>query len=134
MTPVDHVFVFRGSLNRCLAQGTFMRSFYERFLGSSDEVREKFEDVDMERQFQMVTDSLYVLAVVAEDAHGPEVLAGLADRHSRKGADVRPELYDLWLAALMKTVAGFDPEFGPEVEEAWRETLAPGIAYMRSRY
>ena len=134
MTLVDYAFVFRGSLNRCLAQATFMRSFYERFLGSSDEVREKFAGVDMERQFQMVTDSLYVLAVVAEGGHGPEALASVAERHSRRGADVRAELYDLWLAALVTTVAGFDPEFGPEVEDAWRQTLAPGIAYMQSRY
>jgi len=111
-----------------------MHRFYERFLGSSEEVREKFAGVDLERQFQMVTDSLYVLAVVAEGQGPTEALEGIAERHSRRGADIRSGLYDLWLGALLATVADHDPEFDPEVEDAWRQTLATGIEYMRSRY
>lgn len=134
MTRAAQVDTFRGSLNRCLAQGPFMRRFYDRFLGSSEEVRGKFEGVDMERQFQMVTDSLYVLAVLVEDGKSPEALGNIAERHSSRGADVGPALYDLWLVALLETVAEHDPEYGPEVEGAWRHTLSEGIEYMRSRY
>lgn len=137
MTGFDQIGVFRRSLDRCLADGWFIKSFYERFLSSSEEVREKFKDTDMARQYRMMTDSLYVLAEAAESGHDSadgESLAGVAARHSRQGVDIRPELYDRWTSALMEAASEHDPEFTPEVEQAWREALAAGIEYMRSRY
>ena len=57
-----------------------------------------------------------------------------SERHSREDLDIRPGLYDLWLAALLQAVAGCDPEHTPQIEVAWRDTLSAGIEYMRSRY
>jgi hypothetical protein len=34
----------------------------------------------------------------------------------------------------MATVKQHDPEFTPELERAWRATVAAGIEYMQSRY
>ena len=137
MTGHEHVDVFRKSLDRCLADAWFIKSFYERFMASSAEVREKFKDTDMGRQYQMVTDSLYVLAEAADggqDSPAGEALAGVAARHSRQGVDIHTGLYDLWTSALMEAASEHDPEFTPEVEQAWRQALAAGIEYMRSRY
>ena len=67
----DHVLVFRASLKRCLAHPDFLRHFYHLFLASSDEVREKFQHTDLERQARVLADSLYMMAVVAE-ATAPE--------------------------------------------------------------
>jgi hypothetical protein len=58
----------------------------------------------------------------------------LAVRHSRTDLDIGPALYDHWLDCLVATARQHDPEFSPEIEAAWRETLAVGIDYMRSRY
>ena len=44
----------------------FLESFYDRFVGSSEEVREKFRGVDLKRQVRMLEDSLYVVAVGAQ--------------------------------------------------------------------
>jgi len=135
--PQDHVAVFRASLQRCLAAPAFFEGFYDSFIGSSDEVKEKFKNTDMERQAKMLQDSLYVMAVAAQggkNSPARSFLPGLAEKHSRKGLDIRPELYDLWLDALLETVKGHDPECSPEVEAAWRATLASGIEYMRSHY
>jgi hemoglobin-like flavoprotein len=85
----------------------------------------------------MLEDSLYVLAVAAQGGRASPArgaLPGIAKRHSREDLDIRPELYDLWLAALLQTVAGCDPEHTPQIEAAWRDTLSAGIEYMRSRY
>ena len=134
MSP-DHVDVFRTSLNRCLAASGFLESFYQSFVGSSEEVREKFKNTDMKLQAKMLQDSLFVLAVAAQgDADSPArySLPGLAEKHGSKGFDIRPELYDLWLEALVETVKRHDPDYSDEIEEAWRSTLASGIEFMRS--
>jgi hemoglobin-like flavoprotein len=135
--PPDPVDVFRRSLHRCLGDPSFIESFYERFVGSSEEVRERFKNTDMKRQVRMLEDSLFVLAVAVQSgAESPArgSLPGIAERHSSRDLDIKPELYDVWLEALIETAGRYDPEFAPEIEEAWRGTLAAGIEYMRSRY
>jgi len=129
--------LFLQSLRRCLAVPAFLEGFYDRFVGSSEEVREKFRGVDLKRQVRMLEDSLYVVAVAAQGAEGSPArgaLPWLAERHSRRDLDIRPELYDLWIACLVETARAHDPEFGPEIEAAWRETLTVGANYMRERY
>jgi len=136
MSP-DKVDIFRASLKRCLADAVFLDSFYQAFVGSSEEVREKFKNMDMRRQVRMLEDSLYVLAVAVQGGQGSPArgaLTGIARKHGRNDLDIRPELYDLWLAALIGTVGRYDPDYTPEIETAWRDTLAGGIEYMRSHY
>ena len=136
MSP-DHVDVFRTSLNRCMSSREFLESFYKSFVGSSDEVREKFKNTDMKRQVQMLEDSLYVLAVAVQGGQGSPArgaLPGIARRHSRHDLEIRPELYDLWLTALVDTARRYDPDFTDATEKAWRDTLSAGIEYMRSHY
>ncbi len=125
--PVDPQLVesFLASLKRCLGVPGFMETFYQRFVSASEEVREKFRNTDLQRQARMLSDSLYVL-------WGD--LPRLAERHSRKDLDIRPPLYDHWLACLIDTARQHDPQFTPEIEAAWRATLSVGIAYMKARY
>jgi hemoglobin-like flavoprotein len=133
----ESVEAFRASLGRCLATPDFMHDFYERFIASSAEVRDKFKDTEFARQARVVTDSLYIMAVVAEskeDAIGWRELDRLAARHARTDLDVRPALYDDWLECLLAAARQHDPEFSNGIEDAWRKTLAPGIEYMRSRH
>jgi hemoglobin-like flavoprotein len=128
---------FLASLKRCLGTPGFMESFYQSFVSSSEEVREKFRNTDLQRQARMLSDSLYVLAVAVQGQTGSPArgeLPRLAERHSRKDLDIRPPLYDHWLACLIDTARGHDPQFTPEIEAAWRATLAVGIAYMKAHY
>jgi hypothetical protein len=93
--------------------------------------------VDLKRQVRMLEDSLYVVAVAVQGEEGSPArgaLPWLAARHSRDDLDIRPALYDLWIDCLVETARAHDPEFSPEVESAWRETLTVGANYMRERY
>ena len=133
----EHVEAFLASLKRCLATPVFLDDFYRIFLDSSEEVREKFRNTDFERQTRMVADSLYVLAVAVQGNRESPAWAAvprLAARHSRSDLNIRPELYDVWLECLLEAVRRHDPELSPEIEAAWRSTLAVGIEYMRSQY
>lgn len=125
---------FRASLHRCLAQPGFMKDFYDRFIGASDEIRDKFRNTDFERQNRVVADSLFLMATAAQSA--PEAIAWremkhLARRHKELG--IVPWMYDSWLDCLLEAMRAHDPQTSPEIEAAWRETLQPGIEFMRSR-
>jgi hemoglobin-like flavoprotein len=137
--PVERHLVesFLASLNRCLEMPGFMESFYQSFVSSSEAVRQKFRNTDLQRQARMLSDSLYVLAVAVQGQAGSPAraeLPRLAERHSRRDLDIQAPLYDHWLASLLDTARRHDPQFTPEIEAAWRQTLSAGIAYMKARY
>ena len=135
--PTPATGVFLASFRRCLGVPEFLAAFYDRFTGSSEEVREKFRGVDMKRQARVLEDSLYVVAVAAQGEQGSVArgaLPRLAERHSRRGLDIRPELYDLWARCLVETASAHDPQWSDDVAAAWRDTLAAGVEYMRQRY
>ena len=128
---------FLASLKRCLAAPAFLESFYSRFTASSEEVREKFRNTDMKRQARVLEDSLYVVANAVqgrENSIARQALPALAARHSRQDLDIPPRLYDQWIECLVETAREHDPQFAPEIESAWRETLTFGADYMRQRY
>jgi hemoglobin-like flavoprotein len=129
--------VFLASFGRCRAAAGFLDAFYQRFVSSSEEVRAKFAGTDMKRQVRMLEDSLFVVAVAVQGEEGSLArgdLPRIAERHSRRDLDIRPGLYDVWVDCLIETVRTHDPEFSPEVEAAWRQTMAFGVDYMRARY
>jgi len=128
---------FRASLKRCLADNTFLHAFYDLFMESSPEVKEKFKATEFPRQTRILADSLYLMTVASEskeDSIAWQELDRLAERHSRKGLDIRPDLYQGWLDCLVKAASRFDPDFSPAIEQAWRNALAPGIEHLRSAY
>jgi hemoglobin-like flavoprotein len=132
--PSPSVEAFLASLKRCLAAPGFLESFYERFVASSAEVREKFRNTDMKRQARVLEDSLYVVANAVqgeENSLARGALPVLAARHGRQDLDISPHLFDLWIECLVETVRSYDPQLTPAVEAAWRETLTFGADYMR---
>jgi hemoglobin-like flavoprotein len=129
----EHPAAFRASLKRCLDASPFLTDFYDTFMAASDEIREKFRHTNFDRQKRILTDSLYLMAVAAEG--GPDNLAWrelktIAKRHEVLG--IGGTMYDVWLDCLLRTAAAHDPQFSSDLESAWRETLAPGIAHMRA--
>ncbi len=133
-TP-DGARIFNDSLERCVAHPTFFDRFFETFLASSDEVRERFKNTNFDRQNQMLKASLYYIMLASRgDRAAHAQLEPVAERHSRKQLNIRPGLYGLWLDCLVQTVKECDPRFSPEVEHAWRATMEWGIRFMMNRY
>lgn len=113
---------------------TFFEAFYDNFLASSPEVRCKFEQTDMQAQARMIKKSFYSLLVFYASNHADTYIHKIALAHDRCHLDIRPELYDLWLENLLKTVAVFDDHYCDDTELAWRLVMTPGIVYMKFRY
>ena len=127
--------LFNDSLERCTGRPGFLDRFYELFMTSSEEIAAKFKHTDFMKQKKALRVSLYKMMLVREGNAGADVdLERLAQLHSRRQLDVRPELYELWLDRLIQAVREFDPVFSGETEKAWRNVMRPGIEFMRARY
>ena len=127
--------IFHDSFSRCNHQDGFFKRFYEIFVNSSDEVKEKFKNSDMEKQVKMLSNSFYTTKLAnSESAIILENLKNLAASHGHKDRDIRPELYDLWLDCLIQTVKEHDELFSSDIETVWREKMQVGITYMKSHY
>jgi hemoglobin-like flavoprotein len=123
------------SYHRCRASVGFVDTFYERFLGKSDEVARKFEKTDFSRQKLLLRESLLAMLLFnLNSADARDELERLAERHSRKGLDIGPHLYELWLDALCEAVEKHDPKVTPERRDQWRAAMRPGIELLVSRY
>ena len=124
-----------GSLTRCLGMPAFLDRFYEVFLESSPEVAEKFKHTNFARQKVALGQSLYLMVMAAEGGDAAVAyLDRIAERHGRDKLDIRPELYEVWLDALVTTARELDDEFDDETEAVWREMIRPGIEIMQARY
>jgi hemoglobin-like flavoprotein len=126
---------FNDSLERCQHSPDFVGHFYSLLMGSSEEVAAKFNATDFRRQKRVLMVSLYCLMLAAEgQPEGVAHLRRIAAVHDRGHRDIRPELYDLWLECLLRAVRDCDAKATPEVEQAWRAMLSPGIAVIRAAY
>ncbi len=125
--------LFNDSLERCTSRPGFLEHFYETLMTESPEAAEKLRHTDIKKQALMLKASLYML-MLAGKPEAEKHLKRIASIHSRRGRDIRPELHDVWLECLLRTVREFDPQFDPHIEAAWRNTLRPGIEFIKSKY
>lgn len=123
------------SYHRCEDSGKFFDTFYEVFFSKSPEIRRRFARTDMEKQKQSAMASvLMVLLLDTGDVMARQCIAKIAESHNRRGHDVRPELYDLWLDALCEAVQKHDPQCAPELLDQWRQAMRSGIDLMIAAY
>ena len=126
---------FLASLDRCSNDESFIPSFYDRFLGHSEEIREKFAHTDFDKQNQMLLRSLRLSA--GATAGQPESLREIRERavtHNRQHLNIEPRLYETWLTTVVNTAREFDPEWDDTIEEAWKTVLGHVISHMIRHY
>ena len=127
--------VAKASYERCCAEPGFLRAFYDDFFARCPEAKPRFARTDFERQNKLLRHAFSLLLLFPNEPRTePGLLTRVAERHSRRDLDIPPALFGPFLDSLIATVERCDPKFSPAVERAWRETLAPGVAYMQSKY
>lgn len=126
---------FHASLERCDSNSDFFSNFYRHFIASSPVVADKFSGTNFKTQTRVLKTSFY-MAILACDKNTEAqlYLERIAERHNRRGLDIKPELYDLWLDSMIATVREHDPKYSDEIERVWRSFMQPAIDYMKSRY
>lgn len=134
-TPNIHKDRFLFSLERCAESKEFMPAFYDNFISSSEEVRDKFRNTDFNRQNQMLLNSVRLACeAVIGNAEGLKELRERGETHSRLHLNIKPELYDLWLSSLINTARTFDKHWDVEVEISWNLVLGQVIRHMLRYY
>lgn len=127
--------VFLLSLERCSAFDAFMPQFYERFIKSSDEIRQKFKGTNLHIQKQMLLRSLKLSAgATAGDRDALQEINDRSETHDRAHLDIRPGLYEYWLDAIIQTAEQFDPDWDQTVEAAWRRILGHVVKHISRNY
>ncbi|MBB5211252.1 globin [Microbulbifer hydrolyticus] len=132
MGNADSDIVFQ-SYGRCCNRESFFIDFYDRFMGSSEEIRALFKDTDMPAQRHLLRNGIMQLVLHARGMPDTKLQA-LGCSHSRKGYGIRPEWYGLWLDALLATLRAHDPQFDDAIAQAWRRAIEPGIELIRGAY
>jgi hemoglobin-like flavoprotein len=92
-----------------------------------------FAKTEFPKQYKLLQHGLGLLLSYANRTDDT-LLERIAARHSSDGIDVPPAMYALFTESLLATVRDLDAKCTPEVEQAWREALEPGLAFMQSRY
>jgi hypothetical protein len=128
----DNDLVFQ-SYGRCCRREQFFEDFYSIFLSKSDVVRGMFTHTDMAEQRRLLRAGITWLLMFSRGAPGSK-LRHLGETHCRKGYDVHPTLYALWVEALMEAVQRNDSSYSPELDVRWRNVLRPGIEVIQSAY
>lgn len=132
--PHSAVTLAKASYQRCQEVPRFFEAFYQRFFEACPAARPMFTNTDFSRQHKLLQHAIGLLLAYDEQrAEGPNLLSRVAERHGRNDLKVDPSLYDDFVESLIQTARTVDPQFTAETEVAWREAIARGIAYMRSK-
>ncbi len=125
----------KASYDRCCKAPDFLQAFYRNFLTACPEAAPRFAHTDFDQQIKLLRHAIGLLLIYpAQPIKEPTLLARVAERHSRRDLDIDPALYRPFIETLIHTVKQYDGECTPAVEAAWRETVAPGVEYMRSKH
>ena len=135
---IDHGEVFYLSYWRATQRTVdgvaFVDAFYKNLLASSPEVAVKFKTANLDTLIRMLSMSIVHVAKYYQTRQPDALLKILAARHSQNDLDIKPELYEYWMTALIETLETYDPQFDDAKRESWRRVLEPGLEYMKSRY
>ena len=116
------------SYARCSKSEGFLDDFFDGFLDSSEEIREHFVGTSRAKQKVFAHSGVATILLFAMgSAKSKERLEALVGQHRSRELDVRPDLYPNWVESLVSAVSKHDPEFSPELDQAWRVTVQMGV-------
>lgn len=123
-----HAALVQKSYARCSKSAGFYDDFYNGFLDRSDEIREHFAETSRAKQKVFAHNGVSTILLFAMgSAKSKEHLDVLVGKHGPQELNIRPDLYPNWVEALVTAVRKHDPEFSPELNQAWRLTVQKGL-------
>ncbi len=110
----------------------FFERFYENFLATSDDIREKFAHTEMPRHQQLARKSFFHLLNLYHTKVTSDYLERIAIEHGPAKLCIPEAMFNAWRAAILATVRDLDSHhYDAKVEIAWAMTIAPGLEFMR---
>ncbi len=103
---------------------------------ASEEIRKKFEHVDMEAQAKILDHAIVMSFLFVGQNHQSAItcLNDVRESHNRHNLNIAPGLYDAWLECLVETVGICDPHANKELLANWRTVMSVAINHIREGY
>ncbi|MBN4061296.1 globin [bacterium AH-315-G11] len=110
--------------------------FYVRLMAASDDIRKKFEEVDMAEQASLLSHAIVMsfLFIDKNQQVAQKCLDEVRDTHAQNNLNIAPELYDIWLECLLETVAICDPHATDALLSDWHDVMSVAINHIREGY
>ncbi|MDQ6968728.1 MAG: globin [Mariprofundaceae bacterium] len=111
-------------------------AFYTRLMDADEEIRKKFETVDMTEQASLLSHAIVMsfLFVDKNQQVAKKCIDNVRKTHAQHNLNIAPELYDTWLECLLETVALCDPHANDELLNDWRHVMSVAINHIREGY
>jgi hemoglobin-like flavoprotein len=126
----NQIHLAEASYHRCADNEAFYNTLYGGLLASDPRIPPMFAGTEFHRQHQLLRHALGLLIIYAKRPN-PALLSRIAERHHEVG--ITADLYPYFVESLVRAVAEHDPEYTADLGDAWRTSLAPGIAFMLQR-
>lgn len=118
------------SFNRVRSNG-LAELFYEILLKADSRIADLFKSTDFKRQKELLIHAVVMLIDYYDGKPlGEMSIKRLGELHSRKRMNITPDLYPIWVDAMVAALKKLDPEFSPDLERQWREVIRKGISVM----
>jgi hemoglobin-like flavoprotein len=110
--------------------------FYVRLMAASEEIRKKFEGVDMAEQTSLLSHSIVMsfLFIDKNQQVAKKCLDDVRKTHAQGNLNIEPELYDIWLKCLLETVSLCDPHANDALLSDWHDVMSVAITHIRDGY
>ncbi len=123
------------SYGTCCSSPGFFDDFYAEFLANLGTANEKFVDADMDRQKELLREGVGFLVMYGKGGCiAASMLDRVGDTHAKKNLDIAPELYPIWINALLKSIEKHDSSYDAELRDTWKLVLGHGIERIQSHY
>jgi hemoglobin-like flavoprotein len=123
---INDLNLFRESLARVTAKDGFFDSFYDRFLQQSNEISAIFQKRDMAQIKDKLRSTLEMVALSAEGQPGLSLYMEMLGRTHQR-LNVSHHHFYMWQAALLETVAAYDPDYNERIRVAWSHVIGTVI-------
>ncbi len=118
---------------RCIENKDFIYSFYDRFLASGTEIKNKFTHVDFDKQTKLLRHGLMSVITYLDQKSlaGRYMFEKLRETHGTLGMNILPEHYEIWKKSMIETIRTVDPEFSDSLEQQWNHVLDVAIRLIQ---
>ena len=121
------------SYGRCCASTGFFDDFYRHFRQFPTRFAPSSPPQTLTAQKHLLRAGIMNLVMYARGMSDSKLQRTRRQPFARR-AGYPPELYDLWLDALLMAVAEHDRDCDAETRDAWRDVMGRGIAVIKSYY
>ena len=123
------------SYSRCIASGKLFDRFYDIFLATDPDIKERFANTDFDKQKKLLRHGINLMIMFSEDnLIGKSGIERIRFTHSKHKLNIPSPYYALWKSSLIKAISEVDNQFNAEIEHAWSKTLDVGIEHIKLGY